>query len=312
MGGPVHRGAVVRRPSRPLLIVLGLVVLAAGTVAVVRLRVSSPATPAVRPAPKPQPVEAVAALGKLVPAGDIRVLAAPITGVGGSPRITELTVVEGDRVEEGELLARFDNGPGQRAERDLLRTRIANLERRLQLEKRELQRYRRLGAAGAVAADELDRREQDLLTLNGLLQEARAQLAKVNTDLVLTELRAPLAGTVLKIHTRVGERPGDKGILELGASDRMEALLEVYESDIERVRPGQPVRLTSENGGFSGSLSGVVSRINPQVRQREVLSTDPTGDADARVVEVRVRLEPADARRVENLAGLKVIGRLQP
>lgn len=287
--------------------------LAAGSLAAVRLkRPAAPRPEVARPAARPQPVEAVAALGKLVPAGDIRTLAAPITGVGGSPRITELTVVEGDRVEAGALLARFDNGPGQRAERDLLRTRIANLERRMQLESRELKRYRRLGAAGAVAADELDRREQDLLTLNGLLQEARAQLVKVNTDLVLTELRAPLAGTVLKIHARVGERPGDKGILELGASDRMEALLEVYESDIERVRLGQRVQLTSENGGFSGSLSGVVSRINPQVRQREVLSTDPTGDADARVVEVRVRLDPDDARRVQRLAGLKLIGRLQP
>lgn len=232
--------------------------------------------------------------------------------MGGSPRITELTVVEGDRVEAGALLARFDNAPGQRAERDLLRTRIANLERRAAIETRELRRYRSLGAAGAVAADELDRREQDLITLNGLLQEARAELVKVNADLVLTELRAPLAGTVLKIHSRVGERPGDKGILELGASDRMEALLEVYESDIERVRLGQRVRLTSENGGFRGSLSGVVSRINPQIRQREVLSTDPTGDADARVVEVRVRLDPNDAQRVERLAGLKLIGRLQP
>lgn len=289
-----------------------MAVLAAGSVALLRLRPEAPRAQVAKPAPRPQAVEAVAALGKLVPAGDVRVLAAPITGMGGSPRITELTVIEGDRVAAGALLARFDNGPGQRAERDVLRTRITNLERRLAIETRELKRYRRLGAAGAVAAEELDRREQDLLTLNGLLQEARAQLVKVNADLLLTELRAPLAGTVLKIHARVGERPGDKGILELGASDRMEALLEVYESDIARVRLGQQVRLTSENGGFSGALSGVVSRITPQVRQREVLSTDPTGDADARVVEVRVQLEPADAQRVHRLAGLKLIGRLQP
>ncbi|MFM7312040.1 MAG: HlyD family efflux transporter periplasmic adaptor subunit [Cyanobium sp.] len=254
----------------------------------------------------------MAALGKLVPAGDVRVLAAPITGMGGSPRISELTVAEGDRVHTGELLARFDTAPGQRAERDLLRTRIANLERRTALETRELRRYRQLGAAGAVAADELDRREQELLTLNGLLQEARAALVKVNTDVTQTELRAPLAGTVLRIHARVGERPGDKGILELGAGDRMEALLEVYESDISRVRMGQRVRLTSENGGFGGSLSGVVSRIYPQVRQREVLSTDPTDYADARVVEVRVSIEPEDARRVQRLAGLRLIGRMQP
>lgn len=254
----------------------------------------------------------MAALGTLVPAGDVRVLAAPMTGPGGSPRISELQVVEGDRVEAGALLARFDNGPAQQAERDLLRTRIANLLRRYRIETRELQRYRSLGSAGAVAADELDRREQDLLTLHGQLQEARAELVRVQADLNLTELRAPLSGTVLKIHARVGERPGDRGILELGANDRMEALLEVYESDINRVRRGQPVRLTSENGGFSGSLNGVVSRINPQVRQRQVLSTDPSGDADARVVEVRVQLDSTDVRRVRTLAGLKVIGRLQP
>jgi HlyD family secretion protein len=72
------------------------------------------------------------------------------------------------------------------------------------------------------------------------------------------------------------------------------------------------VRLTSENGGFSGSLSARVLRIEPQVRQRTVLSTDPTGDADARIVEVRLALDPADAAKVRSLAGLKVIARFTP
>jgi len=55
-----------------------------------------------------------------------------------------------------------------------------------------------------------------------------------------------------------------------------------------------------------------VLRISPQVRQRRVLSTDPTGDADARVVEVRVRLAPESAARVSRLAGMKVIARFKP
>jgi HlyD family secretion protein len=75
---------------------------------------------------------------------------------------------------------------------------------------------------------------------------------------------------------------------------------------------GQAVSLVSENGGFQGSLAGRVIRINPQVRQRQLLATDPTGDADARIVEVRVSLDAADSRRVSNLTGLKVIARLQP
>lgn len=269
--------------------------------------------PATAPKP-PAPLEAVAALGRLEPAGDIRVLAAPITSMaGGSPRIAELFVSEGQKVGVGQLIARFDTAPGQWAESVRLRTRIANLQRRLQIQRRELARYRQLTAAGAIAVDELDRREQDTLELQGQLQEAHAELERVRTDLVNTELRAPINGTVLRIHARVGERPTDEdGILELGNSERMEALVEVYESDIQRVRLGQAVRLTSENGGFVGTLAGRVIRISPQVRQREVLSTDPTGDADARIVEVRVRLDPADAQRVQALTGLKVIARFEP
>jgi HlyD family secretion protein len=92
----------------------------------------------------------------------------------------------------------------------------------------------------------------------------------------------------------------------------MEAVLEIYESDISRVRLGQRVTISSENGGFAGRLQGDVILISPQVRQREVLSTDPSSDADARIVEVRVRLDPESLGRVRNLAGLKVIGKLQP
>jgi HlyD family secretion protein len=265
--------------------------------------------------PQPAPVrapQAVAALGTLVPSGDVRLLASPVTQFGASPRIAELYVEEGQRVSRGEVLARFDSAPGQLAQRQLLRTRIANLRRRLQIQRRELARYRQLTEAGAIAADELDRREQVTLELQGQLEEAVAELARVETDVVQTVLRAPIAGTVLRIHARVGERAGDDGILEMGASDRMEAEIEVYESDIDRVQPGQRVTLTSENGGFDGTLHGVVSRISPQVRQRQVLSTDPVEDADARIVEVRVRLDPEDAEKVSAYAGLKVIARFEP
>lgn len=271
----------------------------------------APAT-SVAKAPPPATTKVVAALGRLEPAGDKRVLAAPIVSIGGSPRLTHLLVNEGDRVRSGQLLARFDTAATLQAEQELIRTRLANLARRLQVEKRELNRYRQLTGAGAISIDELDRREQQYLQLLGEWQVARAELERVRADLANTSLRAPMDGTVLRIVARVGERPGDKGILELGASDRMEALLEVYESDIDQVRPGQRVLLTSENGGFSGTLKGNVMRISPQVRQREVLSTDPSGDVDARIVEVRVALDPGDAWRVRDLTGLKVIGRFQP
>lgn len=289
----------------------GLVLLAV----LLHSRTSRQAPPIPRPVPAalaPARDEAVAALGRLEPSGDVRRLAAPISGIGGSPVITALLVQEGDTVRRGQLLARFDTRPGLEADQRKLTSRIANLERRLVLQNRDIARYRELSRKGVYPSGELDSRETRLLELQALLADAQADLTRVNADLTLTELRAPIDGTVLRIHSRQGERPGNDGVLEIGASNRMEALVEVYESDIDRVRLGQAVTLSSENGGFSGSLRGQVVRISPQVRQRQVLSTDPTGDADARIVEVRVTIEPMDIQRVKDLTGLKVIAKLQP
>jgi HlyD family secretion protein len=299
-----------RFTRRPWLLAGGVFVLVLALGALLRSK------PAPKPGPAPSPAqlrpEGVSALGRLEPAGDVRKLAAPITGMGGSPRITELLVQEGDRVQQGQVLASFDNRPGLLADQTLLQTRIANLIQQLTLLERDTRRYRGLAKGGATPTGDLDNREIKLIALRGDLTQARAQLTKVQADLQLSELRAPMAGTVLRITSRPGERPNDSGILELGATDRMEAVAEVYESDIDRVRVGQSVRLTSENGGFSGTLQARVLRISPQVRQRQVLSTDPTGDADARVVEVRLELDPSAVAKVRDLAGLKVIARFTP
>ena len=301
-----------QRPWAWLLAGAGVVLLAL----LIHSRTSRKLAPATKPvaalAPAPARSEAVAALGRLEPSGDVRKLAAPISGIGGSPVITALLVQEGDSVREGQLLARFDTRPGLQADQRKLTSRIANLQRRLVLQNRDIARYRELSRSGVYPRGELDSRETRLLELQALLTDAQAELTRVKADLALTELRSPIDGTVLRIHARQGERPGNDGVLELGASNRMEALVEVYESDINRVRIGQTVQLTSENGGFTGTLRGRVVRISPQVRQRQVLSTDPTGDADARIVEVRVALDPMDIQRVRDLTGLKVIAKIQP
>ncbi len=232
-------------------------------------------------------IEAVAALGRLEPAGDLRLVAAPITGIGGTPRITELLFNEGNRVRTGQLLAKFDNGPGHRAEQKLVRTRITNLSRRLELQQLDQVRYRKLASVGAFAASDLNITDQRTLELQGQLQEAKAELTMVGIDKVNTELRALIYGTFFMIVMYVGERPCNKANLV-----------------------GQKALLRSDNWGFCGTLSGIVSRVKLQVRQRRVLSTNPGGDADARTMEVRVRLDCFEARRVRDLSGLKVIARL--
>ena len=261
--------------------------------------------------PVVRPLEAVAALGQLSPLGDVRRLAAPVSGFGGTPRISRLLIQEGDLVKEGQVLAVFDNRPQILADWEGVRARINTLTVKIRMQQREVNRYKEAALQGASSLVLLEDKQDELVKYQGQKEEALAQFKGLNADLNDSELKSPIDGVILRIRTRVGERPGPEGVLEVGANQSMEALIEVYESDISRVKIGQPVSLISENGGFKGTLIGTVKRISPQIRQRKVLSTDPTGDADARVVEVRVGLEPNSARLVSQLTGMKVIARFQ-
>jgi HlyD family secretion protein len=254
----------------------------------------------------------VTALGRLLPAGDVRRLAAPSGTMGTVPRISQLYVDVGDQVRAGALLASFDSKVETLADIGEAKASINSLKERQKLLRIELARYQKLQQQGAVALEGVDLRQLKLLEIEQELKTALAQLKRQEVKLPFTELRAPFSGTILQIHVRSGERPGNKGVLDIGNSGEMEAELEVYESDIDRVKIGQRAKLRSENGGFSGNLNGRVFRIDPQVRQREVLSTDPTADTDARVVNVRIGLNPEDRAKVAGLTGLKVIGSLAP
>ena len=253
--------------------------------------------------------ESVAALGSLRPAGEVRRLAAPVSGFGGSPRVSSLLVKEGDPVRKSQVLAVFDNRPKIEADLAATDAKILTAETEIPLKRREVARYAQGAGQGAVEVVVLEEKQNQLTLLERKKAELIAERGKLEADLNDSELRSPIDGTVLKLRARVGERPSADGVLDVGASQSMEALIEVYESDINRIKLGEAVTLISENGGFEGDLQGTVARISPQVRQRQVLSTDPTGDADARIVEVLVRLDSGSTQRVSRLSGLKVIAR---
>ena len=257
-------------------------------------------------------IEAVAALGQLNPLGEVRKLAAPTSAKGGTPRLSKLLVREGDSIIKDQILAVFDNRPKLESDLAYEKANLNILINQIRIQKREINRYQTLLDKGVVAIIVLDEMKDNLVILEARMLKIESSINAINFDLEQTHLKSPIDGIVLQILAREGERPDSFGVLNVGANQSMEALIEVYESDIDRVVMGQIVDLISENGGFRGSLSGQVSLISPQVRQRRVLSTDPTGDADSRVVEVRVKLDNASAKKVSHLTGMKVIARFLP
>ncbi len=106
----------------------------------------------------------------------------------------------------------------------------------------------------------------------------------------------------MKIHTKIGERIGIGPILRLGNTDEMYAVAEVYETDISRVVLGQSATVSCPSLG--PPIRGTVVRVGRLIFKNDVLSVDPAADADARVVEVRIRLD--EPRRVAGLTNLQV------
>ena len=257
-------------------------------------------------------IEAVAALGQLNPLGEVRKLAAPTSAKGGTPRLSKLLVREGDSIIKDQILAVFDNRPKLESDLAYEKANLNILMNEIRIQKREINRYQTLLDKGAVAIIVLDEMKDNLVILEARMLKLESSIKAINFDLEQTHLKSPIDGIVLQILAREGERSNSSGVLNVGANQSMEALIEVYESDIDRVVMGQIVDLISENGGFRGSLRGQVNMISPQVRQRRVLSTDPTGDADSRVVEVRVKLDNASVEKVSHLTGMKVIARFKP
>ena len=258
------------------------------------------------------PITAVAALGQLSPSGEIRQLAAPISQFGTSPRVVEILVNEGDFVKKGDILAIFENGEKLISELEKIENLIINTNDEIALKKDQIQRYELALSKDAYSFVQFSQRKDELLKLKKQKINLIGDQKNIKIDLYNSKLRSPIDGFILGINTRVGERPKNEGILDIGSSQKMEALIEVYESDIDRVFISQSVELSSENGGFQKILKGKVIRISPQVKQRKVLSTDPTGDADSRIIEVLVKLDQDSIDIVQNYAGMKVIAKFIP
>ena len=258
------------------------------------------------------PITAVAALGQLSPSGEIRQLAAPISQFGSSPRIIEILVNEGDFVKKGDILAIFENREKLIADLERIDNLIITVNDEISLKKDQIKRYDLALSNNAYSFVQLSQRKDELLKLQKQKINHIGDKKNIEIDLFNSKLRSPIDGFILGINTRVGERPKNEGILDIGSSQKMEALIEVYESDIDRVFISQNVELSSENGGFQKTLKGKVIRISPQVKQRKVLSTDPTGDADSRIIEVLVKLDKESIDIVQNYAGMKVIAKFIP
>jgi HlyD family secretion protein len=225
----------------------------------------------------------IVALGRLEPEEGIRRVAGPSRP---SVVLTRLLVQEGAWVALGQPLAVLDTQPENAVRVDKVRRELANATQ-------ELTRIRNLVRGGVASVAERDVAELKAAS-------ARSELTAAEATLEYDTVRSPLEGQVLAVHARGGERVSAEGIAEIAHTDRMYGVAQVYETDIGRVRLGQRAILRSP--ALATPLTGMVAAIGFKVGRMDMLNADPTARTDARVVEVRIRLDPDPrASRLSNL-----------
>lgn len=261
----------VRRPDRSAVFWLSAaLVIAAGSLAWWLLR--TPASPAVADARVDAPLElsqvdltnvAPRVLTRLLPlSGSLAPVVQATVKAKVAGEVQELTVREGQDVEQGSTIARLDTRQLQ-AEYDRELAAVEKARADLELAMLNRAKNRSLLEQKFISQNTFEQTESAYAgsVADLKLAEAQARLARINLDDAL--VRAPFAGTVARRLVQPGEKIStDSSIVAL--VDLREMLLEaaVPAAEIPAVKVGQVARFTV--GGFgSREFAGTVQRISP-------------------------------------------------
>jgi HlyD family secretion protein len=209
-------------------------------------------------------------------------------------RIAAVLKDEGDRVKEGDLLARLDPATYQ----DALAERNADVEvKQAALKNAELgyQRNNNLIAYGGTSKEEYDNATSTRDQAQANLDLSKAQMASAQTDLDDTCILAPSDGVVI---TRAQE-PGavvQAGSVVLTISLDRPIWVRAYisESDLGRVHPGKEVEVftdTQPNHPYHGKIG----YVSPEA-EFTPKSVETTQLRTALVYRLRVVIDDADDR----------------
>jgi HlyD family secretion protein len=278
-------------------------------------RVIEPPAVTIAPATKREFVDRLFVSGTLVAREEAQV-AARIDGLA----IIELDAEDGDRVRQGQVLARLDrtqldallaqnDAATKRADAaiDQARSLIAQSQAQVQFSNADFERAHKL-EAGVMAASTIEQREMAMKTAQAQLSAAQNALSVSEADrksrdaerqelqvrIGRTEVKAPVAGIVSRRSAKLGASASTSGeplfrIIQDGAVD-LEA--DVPEQTLARLAIGMPAELKLP--GVESAVLGRVRLVNQEV------------DKSSRTGRVRIALEDVSRAHIGAFASGQV------
>jgi RND family efflux transporter MFP subunit len=207
--------------------------------------------------------------------------------------VLEVVAQAGDRVKQGQLLARIDDS----ALADALlagRSGVSAAKNGLAVADANANRAHTLAEAGAASAQQAEQADAALEGARAALADAQARASNAQLMAGKTRVRAPFDGVVSERHVSAGDvvAPGSP-LFTVIDPRRLEFEAAVPAALVGEVAPGAGVQFRVT--GFGEGFTGKVGRVNPAV--------------DAASGQVRLYVDvPNDAGRL--LAGLYAQGRV--
>jgi HlyD family secretion protein len=179
---------------------------------------------------------------------------------------------------------------------------------------RQLERILRLAPSGAVTQAEVDaaRRtagvataqlahakatleltkagawQYDIMVAKQQVEQARAEVERIKTELARLEVRAPRDGEVLQVNVRPGEyagTPPGQTLMVLGSTESLHVRVDIDEQDIGRYQAGIP-GVAMPRGFPDLKYELRFKRVEPFVVPKRSLTGDNTERVDTRVLQV--------------------------
>jgi HlyD family secretion protein len=205
----------------------------------------------------------------------------PIGIEGDAGRIVAVYVEAGDRVKRGQLLAKIDESVWQ-PQVNRLAASLEQARAQAALSAAEYRRAAAVESAGALSAEEIEKRRAQSITDAASVKVAEAMLAESQARLNRTRVIAPTDGIVLTRKAEVGQtaNPGGDALFRLASGGEIEMRGQVAEQDMSVLTVGQPadVRLVGSAQPFEGRVRLLGAIIDPQTRLGDIriaLKPDP-------------------------------------
>ena len=207
----------------------------------------------------------------------------PVPGI-----VTAIKVTWGENVAAGATLFTIDDRDVQ-AQLPLAEAKAKQTEADLAKTRNLLNVAGGLAVGSSISKVDLENRRYDVAIKQAALEAAKANVARLNIEIARHTVKAPVAGSVLQINTRVGEfaRSGalNPPLMLFGDDRQLHLRVNIDEDDAWRVRAGAPaVAFLRGNPKLKTKLKFV--RFEPYVIPKPSFTGSSTERTDMRVLQV--------------------------